>query len=201
MALITRKKRPLDRRVAHFRDTRLVIIATEGRCTEAQYFSLFRSTRVQVRVLPTGEDNQSSPEHVLERLRGFRDTYDLGGEDELWLMVDVDRWGDAKLRHVAREAKNYGVKLAVSNPCFEVWLLFHHVQRIDATDRCSDVTGWLRKALGGSYNKTRLVLDRFRPYVAQALARAEANDAHPNSRWPQQTGTHVYRVVRNIPVD
>jgi hypothetical protein len=134
VALIARKKRPLDRGVAHLRDTRLVVIATEGRFTEAKYFSLFRDTRVQVRVLPTGEDNRSSPEQVLERLREYRDNYELGGDDELWLMVDVDRWGDAKLRRVAKQAKDCRFGLAVSNPCFEVWLLFHHVDQIQETD-------------------------------------------------------------------
>ena len=201
MTLIARRKRPLDRSVAHLRDTRLVIIATEGHTTEKQYFSIFHSTRVQVQVLPTREDNRSSPEQVLERLRKFREAFDLGGDDELWLMVDVDRWGDAKLAQVAREAKACGFNLAVSNPCFEVWLLFHHVEHIEATDRCCDVEDWLRAALGGSYNKSRLVLEQFQLLVKTAMTRAEANDAHPKSRWPHHTGTHVYRVVRNLPID
>lgn len=201
MALITRRKRPLDRSVAYLRDTRLVIIATEGRCTEKQYFSIFRSTRVQVQVLPTGEDNRSSPDQVLERLREFRERFDLGGSDELWLMVDVDRWGNEKLDRVAGEAKDCGFNLAVSNPCFEVWLLLHHVERIESSDKCCEVEDWLRAALGGSYNKSRLILEQFRLHVPTPMARAEANDAHPSSRWPHKTGTHVYRVVRNLPVD
>ncbi|MCU7918074.1 MAG: RloB family protein [Candidatus Thiodiazotropha sp. (ex Epidulcina cf. delphinae)] len=120
MALIARRKRPLDRSTAHLRDTRLVVIATEGKVTEKQYFSLFNSRRVQVKVLPTGEENHSSPEHVLERLHEYHKTYDLDGDDELWLMVDVDRWGTAKLAQVAKEAIHAGFGLAVSNPCFEI---------------------------------------------------------------------------------
>jgi len=50
MAITSRKSRPLDRSVEHLRDTRLVIIAAEGRITERQYFAMFRSTRVQVKV-------------------------------------------------------------------------------------------------------------------------------------------------------
>jgi hypothetical protein len=48
MGLIARRKRRLNRRVEHLRDTRLVIIAAEEEVTEAQYFSLFESPRVQV---------------------------------------------------------------------------------------------------------------------------------------------------------
>ena len=64
----SRKKRPLDRSSNPMRDARLIIIATEGRKTEEQYFRLFRSRRVQIIVLPTGKDNRSSPLDVLERL-------------------------------------------------------------------------------------------------------------------------------------
>ncbi len=201
MTLITRRKRPIDRMVAHLRDTRLVVIATEGKATEQQYFSLFGSSRVQVKVLPTGEDNHSSPEYVLDRLREYRETYDLGGEDELWLMVDVDRWGTAKLAKVTKEAVDAGVKLAISNPCFEVWLLYHHVEQVDETDKCGNVVKALRAALGGSYNKANLAVEQFRPYVETALERARNSDVHLGRRWPHETGTHVYRMVRNIPMD
>ena len=78
MQLTSRRPRPLDRRIPHLRDTRLVIIATEGECTEKQYFSIFerKSTRVQVRVLETTQ-GMSAPKHVLDRLRRYRREYEL----------------------------------------------------------------------------------------------------------------------------
>ena len=88
MALTHRKKRPIDRNLEVVGDTRLLIIATEGRKTEKQQF---RNRRVQVKVIPTGEDNKSSPEYILRRLKYFRQEYDLKPNDELWLMIDVDR--------------------------------------------------------------------------------------------------------------
>ncbi|ESQ15165.1 MAG: RloB domain-containing protein [Thiohalocapsa sp. PB-PSB1] len=91
MALTSRKARPLDRSVKHLRDTRLIIIAAEGALTEKLYFEMFRSTRVQLRVLPTGDDGQSAPEHVLARLIEFREEFQLAVDDALWLMIDVDR--------------------------------------------------------------------------------------------------------------
>jgi uncharacterized protein YqgV (UPF0045/DUF77 family) len=112
MALTQRKKRPIDRSSKVLGDTRLLIIATEGRITEKQYFAQFRNRRVQVKVIPTGEDNKSSPEYVLERLKHFRQEYALEANDELWLMIDVDRWKDKKLSLVTKEAKKSGFKLA-----------------------------------------------------------------------------------------
>jgi len=71
MSLTSRRKRPLDHTVAHLRDTRLIVIATEGEKTEKQYFSMFQSLRVQVRVLHT-EEGFSAPKHVFDRLSDYR---------------------------------------------------------------------------------------------------------------------------------
>lgn len=198
MALTSRRRRPLDRTVAHLRDTRLIIIAAEGRKTERDYFTLFGSTRVQVRVLPTGEDNRSAPEQVLARLDGFAKEYQLGLKDQLWLMVDVDRWRSLPVVAQAAIAKGYG--LAVSNPCFEIWLLCHFELPSQALINCELAEARLRTALGGSYNKSSLDAERFRQQIAEAVATAKALDAEaqPSHRWPSGVGTHVYRVVEAI---
>lgn len=113
MGLTSRRPRPLDRGAGQVRDSRLVIIAAEGRLTEAQYFSMFRSTRVQLKVLPTPAGD-SAPEAVLARLADFRAEYELTADDALWLMVDVDRWGEKTLARVCREARSRGFELAIS---------------------------------------------------------------------------------------
>lgn len=201
MALTSRKPRPLDRGVRHVRDTRLIIIAAEGRLTEKQYFSMFRSTRVQLRVLPTGDGGQSAPEHVLARLLDFRDEFQLAADDELWLMIDVDRWGDGKLARVTREAHAGGCGLAVSRPCFETWLLFHYQAQVPNLERCSDIEQALRDRAGGSYNKKRLDLDALLPQVRSAAERARAVDVSPDAPWPQVAGSHVYRLIASLPAE
>ena len=72
MSLTTRRRRPLNRNIPHPRDTRLVIIATEGEKTEKSYFEsrLFMSLRIQIKVLET-RSGRSSPNHVLNRLKEF----------------------------------------------------------------------------------------------------------------------------------
>ena len=195
MALTSRKKRPLDRSVPHLRDTRLIIIAAEGRETEKQYFAEFSDKRVHVKVLSTGEDNHSAPQHVIERLTSFREEFQIGEGDELWLMVDVDRW---QLAEIAREAIQREYQLAISNPCFEVWLLCHFQDPPSDVSGCQPIEDALRIALGGSYNKANLILSQFVDVLDLAIQRAESLDTSPNDRWPQKVGTHVYRVVRSI---
>ena len=112
------------------RDSRLIIIASEGTNTEKYYFenlvAAYFNPRIHVEVLDrieTGSDSQ----RVLRQLDNFRREYKIKQkDDELWLVIDVDRWRSAKLADVARLALQKKVELAVSNPCFELWLLLHH---------------------------------------------------------------------------
>jgi len=201
-----RKPRPLRREEKTYRDDRLFVIATEDTHAPKQYFDVFRNTRIKVRVLHT-EDGLSSPDHVLERLDNFVGDYDTIDEDEFWLMLDTDHWIEPNhidnFSRVCAAAINKGYGLAHSNPCFELWLLLH-LTDIDATDprdqfnRCADVERRLREILG-SYSKRNINIKHFRRDKAEiAVGRAEELDESPNDRWPQKTGSHVYRVVKEL---
>jgi len=198
MGLTSRRKRPLDRGRPHLRDTSLIVIATEGACTEKQYFEMFRHHRVQVKVLHT-DDCKSAPEYVIERLKEYKRDFELGRDDELWLMVDVDSWGATKLADVAMQAVKAKFDLAVSNPCFELWLLLHHVDADsdDLPTQSKTAERLLRKVLG-SYNKANLDTDQFVGRVKFAVEQARKLDVDQNQRWPRSTGTHVYRVIESI---
>lgn len=196
MGLTSRKPRPLNRTIAHLRDTRLVIIAAEGRKTEKQYFRLFRDHRVQVIVIPS-DDNRSAPEYILERLNQFARTYQIGQDDELWLMIDTDRWGDRKLAEICREAVKKDYWLAISNPCFEVWLYLHLGDIDETITTCQGFKRLLRDTLG-AYNSSRLDLSKFENKIALAIERAKQLSPDEDRRWPQSVGTHVYKVVEKI---
>jgi len=176
------------------RDTKLFIVATEGKETEKQYFRMFNSTRIKVEILATTEDGKSSPEYVLERLDKCKKQYDLNEDDMLWLVSDVDRWGDKKLSDVCSQGRQRGYNLAISNPCFEVWLTLHF-EDINTEDRtCDNFKARLRTILG-SYNGSNLNISAYKPNTKDAVNRAK--NLHPSSQhnWPPTLGTHVYRLV------
>ena len=55
------------------------------------------------------------------------------------------------------------------------------------------------KDILGKYNKRNIDCEQFSPDTAKiAVARAEKLDESPNDRWPQKTGSHVYRVVKQL---
>ena len=120
-----------ERREA-FRDARLIVIASEGKDTERIYFKAlakeYTNPRVHVHILERSvdEQNNSSPEHVLKQLNDYKSQYELEADDELWLVVDKDRWTEAMISRVATEClQEVAMHMALSNPCFEIWLLLH----------------------------------------------------------------------------
>lgn len=200
MNLSFRKPRPLDRTIEHYRDTRLIVIATEGECTERQYFEMFRehSSRVQVLVLETHQ-GKSAPKHLFERLARFKRQHNLIKGDQLWLVLDKDRWPESQLSEIAGKAHQHNFNMAVSTPCFDFWLYLHHSDNVGGMEHVSsqDMKKALRNVLG-SYNPSNLNTDQFLPHVELAVERARRLDSFPSARWPNSLGTHVYRVVQSI---
>jgi hypothetical protein len=179
------------------RDARLFVIATEGRETEKQYFVRFHDSRIKIEILPTGDDNKSAPQYVLDRLDGFIQKYDLTQDDTLWLMFDVDRWGAKNISAICRQAKQKKYRLTISNPCFEVWLYLHFDDLHPEDKNCQDFEARLRNKLG-SYNKSNLDTDSFKDYIGEAVQRAKNLHPNPQQSWPPTPGSHVYRVVEML---
>ena len=199
MDLTSRKRRPLNRLVPHLRDTRLIIVFSEGAQTEKQYFEsdLFQSHRVQVKVIPT-EDGLSAPKHVFERMKRYLSNVDLEPNDEYWLVTDVDRWPQEQLAEVFSHAirgKNRA-DLAISNPSFELWLFLHLADWKAGSATASQVETALRSSLG-SYNKANLDFNSFRGGVAAAIDRAKSLSSASGQLWPANPGTHAFRVVES----
>lgn len=201
----SRKKKSLGRR-ARFRDARLIVIATEGTFTEKQYFSRFESSKVKVEVLETVQDKSSkfygcsSPKQVIDRLNEYKKEYDIRSEEDgqLWLMLDTDNW-KTNLTQTANEASQKKYRLAISNPCFELWIYlhFHQIDNAQAFS-CREIEKLLKEMPHG-YNKTKLRLDLFTEQnIKDAIDRAIELDQSPANRWPQRLGTHVYKVVQEI---
>lgn len=128
-----------------------------------------------------------------------------------WLVIDVDRWGDAKLAEIAQECHQKNYKLAVSNPCFELWLLLHlkslneysedvleeFRENPKITQNRSRLDIELLEILG-EYNKSNLVEKHFLPFVEQAIQRARDLDVNPSARWPNDLGSRVYLLAEKI---
>ena len=197
----------------------MVIIAAEGECTEKIYFEALKeyahNSRVHIKILERDEENKhnSSPEYVLEQLTQYKSENPIEEDDELWLVIDKDRWTDKSIRVVAQRCAQDSIyHLALSNPCFELWLILHKVdvfleseaekaKMLDNKRSGKNGKTYLKrkmKALLGSYNEAHYDTDQLVPYVADAITRADALDEHKRARWPQGLGTRVYKLAQSI---
>ncbi len=200
MSLVQRKARPLIRDGASLRDDRLFIVACDDTHAPKQYFAFFRITRVQVHVVPT-EEGTSAAQHVLERIQGIEHEED----DELWMLLDTDHY--TKGSHLKSyieaitKAQQQGINVALSKPCFELWLLLHHEDEsaVGSLTNAADVEGALRTKLG-QYNKTKLKREHYPlESVSEACARAERLDnSVEGGAIPNNNTSRVYLLWKAI---
>ena len=210
------RKRKDFKRQEGIRSARLVIIAAEGRNTENIYFESMKASLcasdVHVEVLHR-DSNNSSPDNVYEQIRGFMNEYSIDDDDQLWIVVDKDKWRDKMLSSIAQYCiQNSNLRFCVSNPCFELWLLLHLEDIASySKDQLAELSAnkkqarrgdtWLKKhmkELIGHYKESDYDAMAFLPHIATAIKRAEELDVNPTDRWPQDIGTRVYLLAKSI---
>ena len=109
----------------------LVIVVTEGEKTEPQYINEFRRMHraPNVHVEKTGLD----PQRVVEKAVKLKSRYGRGARPDVWAVFDRDE--HSRFKQALQLAQQHGIRVAVSNPCFELWAVFHyqdHAAPIDA---------------------------------------------------------------------
>lgn len=196
-----RKKRPLERGNEFVRDAILIVIASEDEFAVELYFERFRTSRLKFRVLPTN-DGRSSPQDISNRLDEFRAEFSLNEDDQLWFCGDVDHWAQPNhipnLTAVLQHCRQCRYQVALSNPCFELWILLHFVDQPSIPEApCSGIAAELRQAAAG-YSKSGgcgspLTTDM----VHDAIRRAKTLDTDP-SDIPARPMTRVYRIVEEL---
>jgi len=122
------------------------------------------------------------------------------------MVIDLDRWPQSTLSSIATQCSQKSYYLAVSNPCFEVWLLLHLRNLSDYNteqikkfmqNSCRDLEMEIRNIIG-SYNKSNPDTSKFLPYVHKAIKSAKYLDLNPNDRWPNSIGTRVYLLAEKM---
>jgi hypothetical protein len=157
-------------------------IACEGRKTEYLYFSGINKNRVPLKInsltefvfLRHEKDKGNNPLSLYEEAGKELDSYDNyfpDTGDQFCLIVDRDKHSFSEnqydsLLELERQEK---VKLYVTNPCFEFWLLLHFkdckeydsqkLPENSGTGNRTYVESVLKECPGGSYSKTGLKFD------------------------------------------
>ncbi len=136
-------KRDDLRRRRHFTEPRpRILVCCEGQVTEPSYFNGLKregqNILLHVEVKPGGLAPETLVDYAVDlkreaekKARGQRD--DNLKYDEVWCVFDVD--AHPHLPDAKQKAEANRIKMAISNPCFELWLLLHfqdqrgHIER------------------------------------------------------------------------
>ena len=113
-----------------------IVVVTEGAVTEREYLLLFKKhyghRSVKLDLTCGAGDPRSVVEKAIEKVKDLQNDK-LATQDIIWAMFDRD----AHVRfHEAKDlAIGKGINLAISNPCFELWGIFHYMDYDAPLDR------------------------------------------------------------------
>jgi len=198
---------------------KLYIIAAEGQKTEPSYFDALRKhymfhhreSRVHVHILkrPPEDTGKSAPEYVKKMLEDFfqeNSDYEFQSDyDEFWLVADTDKWQsqNAKLSALATICKEKKYHIAVSNPCFELWLILHLTaydnikNEIETSNTKSHICKQIHIKLRQEHRLSGDYLE-YLPLIHQAIERAKKMDTDPERDYPENIGTRVYLLIQKL---
>ncbi len=182
-----------------YKDARRFVIICEGE-RESEYFDCFngKSKKIIIETLdPTGEyAGLSAPNHLYDRAQVFFEANGLDNsyEDNLCFVLDVDRWNRnsiEELIQLVHGKENWGV--FISNPCFEVWLLYHKDKKRLVGKSSGQMKQILDNSIKGGYNS-----NVFAKLILVAVENASINDPSPQSVYPDDGVTKVYKLANEI---
>lgn len=170
--------RPLRRRVAVRKPRKTLLIFCEGERTEPEYLGALkrqpavRDVAAVDRRVETGRGGAVPRTLVSMAVDARTRAMDEEAEiDEFWCVFDVE-WpaNHPGLKEAIEQARRNDIHLAVSNPCFELWLILHFQDRNAWLD--NDEARRLRRKLDASDDKG-LDAAKYMPLTSAAARRAE----------------------------
>lgn len=173
--MITRRKDYVKH--APSKDARKIYIICEGAETEKNYFGFFEglSSNLELIVIPPEDGTDPlklmslAERELLSETRTH--TLDYMQSDTVWFAIDTDTWQkEGKIQplrdfcarlnedipHKYDEVKPYEAwNVAQSNPCFEIWLYYHHYDcrpDVDEIRRHPSIKTFVNKCVAGGFD-------------------------------------------------
>lgn len=170
-------------------------LVCEGSVTEPSYFnqlkSLYRDSIIDIKCL---KKRKSAPKFLKEY--ALKSESELKKGDELWIILDVDEWTNDQFKEL-EEWKNQSTSrhVAVSNPCFEIWLVFHEKDPTDSSKNACQT--YFKKNIAHKDKDIRSNWLTFEK-VNNAVERAKCRDRCKSGIIPRNLTSRIYKLIENI---
>ncbi|WP_420080425.1 RloB family protein [Streptomyces sp. JL4002] len=189
-----RRGKPLQRLGSSRSEQRRFLIYCEGECTEDQYF---KGLKHELKSLPVticlggdhGEPKSLVRSAIRHKERAAQSAADRHTPyDEVWCVVDVEApTPHPSLDEAVQLARRAGVNMALSNPCFELWLLLHF-KDVSAYQTSASVQTALERAADCGYTVRRKHLDYAKLRGSDGARHAKAKGRAESLRMGTEVG-------------
>lgn len=214
--MITRRKDYIRR--APSKDASKIYIVCEGAETEKNYFSFFEGLSSNLKLIVIPPEEGTDPLKLMSLAKEIflsdsgRYSLDYMQKDQIWFAIDTDSWAmegkikplrdfsqnqNALIPQQFSEVKPYSAwNVAQSNPCFEIWLYYHHYNDIpdeDLIKSYTSVKAFVDSMISGGFDFQR---DPSR--IEDAIRNAETNFSRLDSGNPKLYSTEQFLLGKEI---
>lgn len=214
-----RKGNPF-KRVSETREPKKVfLLACEGRHTERKYFLGLKEMRepfqileyIEIEIFQKSNPDISNPLKIFNELKENVQENGIEG-NEVCLIVDRDSssFTEEQYAIVLKGCQENNFNLYLSNPNFELWLLFHFLQgrlssqqEINFLSQNEEVAKELQSYLvknglsrAGKFNK-KILFSHYADKIRNAIFIAKMHETNIN-KLKDKLGTNVYSLLENI---
>ncbi len=203
MAKRNRDRRPA-RRTPYKTSKPVILVVTEGKLTEPNYIKTFANYHKNPRVKVLLYGGVGVPKTIAEYARKLKSEKEKEAKaqkddnikfDEVWCVFDIDQ--HPSIPEALQIAHSNGLFLAISNPCFELWLWLHFAPQPGLQDR-HKLQSMLQEHIPG-YSKDVDFANISHGYKS-AVLRAEKleNEAREDGEDGRNPTTGVWRLTESI---
>jgi hypothetical protein len=182
------------------REGKLYFIFCEGDRRETTYFYFFNklASQIIIQIVPI-QDGKNSPiglydnacQSLLKSDENPNPTYELHEGDEVWFIIDTDKWGDQINVLRERTLRHDNWYVGQSNPSFEVWL-YYHFESEKPQDAVENWKEFLNDVVPGGFDNRKHPV-----YLETAINNSSANYTASNNT-PDELSTEVFILGQRI---
>lgn len=203
MAKRNRNRKPA-RRTPYKNAKPIILVVTEGRVTEPGYIKTFAGYHRNPRVEILLHGGIGVPKTIVEYAKKLKTEKEKEAKakkddnikfDEVWCVFDIDQ--HPNIPDAIQIAHSHDLHLAISNPCFEIWLWLHFAPQPGLQNR-HKLQSMLKKHIP-NYGKDvdfANIADGYKPAALRAeKLEKEAKEDGEDGRNPT---TGVWRLTKSI---
>ena len=185
------------------RQRNIFVIVCEGEKTEINYFNGFNERYSTIVITPLHgrcTDPRSIVKYAYKEKKRLKVNIENG--DRIWCVFDVDSNTNHDLRNTLELSEKYDIPIALSNPCFELWLILHYFYH-SSTITHREAPDELRRYIS-DYEKGMDIFDLIKDQIPNAIENAillnRLHDRDGTNFFSTESNpsSQVYRIIEEI---